>query len=444
MPSSGGDATHLLMFTNSYPFGKEETFIETEIIHLSHAFPEIVIFPRNRSDVTRNLPDNVRIDELFCTRRSLPLRYIQLLKSLFVLIFSGWFWVELSRAIRRGKGNVFGTARDAFVFSISGTRDFQLLKHHLRRVHLLQANCLLYSYWFTNRAFAIGLLRRQHGNLRAVSRAHNYDLYERKGRVLPFRKFTASALDQVVPISLDGAKYLQEAFDIPAGKISVSRLGVIAIPGKRSRCQDEHVTSGTLHLQSCAFISPVKRIPLIPEALSEMGSKYPDWKFVWTHIGDGDSCAMGNLQSLVDELPSNVEARLKGAMSNRDVMEFYVRAPDRIFISVSTSEGLPVSIMEAQSFGMPVIATNVGGVAEIVNDENGVLLRSDPTIAEITTAIETFLDTDTVDRKRRSAHENWRTKYNAAENYARFIELLDSIRVQSGSHVAGPQKLPPT
>lgn len=47
-----------------------------------------------------------------------------------------------------------------------------------------------------------------------------------------------------------------------------------------------------------------------------------------------------------------------------------------MFINVSSSEGLPVSIMEACSFGIPIIATNVGGTAEIVQaGVNGILLK---------------------------------------------------------------------
>lgn len=42
---------------------------------------------------------------------------------------------------------------------------------------------------------------------------------------------------------------------------------------------------------------------------------------------------------------------------------------------MSDSEGIPVSIMEAMSFGIPVIARNVGGMSEIVNEENGLLLE---------------------------------------------------------------------
>ena len=45
-----------------------------------------------------------------------------------------------------------------------------------------------------------------------------------------------------------------------------------------------------------------------------------------------------------------------------------------IFILPSYAEGMPVSVLEALSYGHYIIATNVGGVPEIVNDEVGVLI----------------------------------------------------------------------
>jgi glycosyltransferase involved in cell wall biosynthesis len=57
------------------------------------------------------------------------------------------------------------------------------------------------------------------------------------------------------------------------------------------------------------------------------------------------------------------------------------------FILLSDSEGIPVSIMEALSYGIPVIATDTGGVSEIVTDTNGILLPSNPEIGKIASAI---------------------------------------------------------
>jgi len=44
-----------------------------------------------------------------------------------------------------------------------------------------------------------------------------------------------------------------------------------------------------------------------------------------------------------------------------------------IFVNPSYSEGLPSSVLEASSIGLPIIATNVGGTSEIINDKNGFL-----------------------------------------------------------------------
>ena len=61
-----------------------------------------------------------------------------------------------------------------------------------------------------------------------------------------------------------------------------------------------------------------------------------------------------------------------------------------MFINVSSTEGIPVSIMEAMSFGIPVIATAVGGTPEIVNNENGYLLSKDPSAKELAEVIQNF------------------------------------------------------
>ena len=46
-----------------------------------------------------------------------------------------------------------------------------------------------------------------------------------------------------------------------------------------------------------------------------------------------------------------------------------------IFVLPSYNEGLPVAILEAMSYGMPIISTNVGGIPEVVKDDvNGKLI----------------------------------------------------------------------
>ena len=92
----------------------------------------------------------------------------------------------------------------------------------------------------------------------------------------------------------------------------------------------------------------------------------------------------------------------------------------------STEGGTPVSMMEAQSFGIPIIATNVGGVAEIVNDRIGILLAANPKIEEIAEAIEKMinLDENEYNEYRKNSYKNWQENFNAEKNYKNFISEI--------------------
>jgi len=89
-----------------------------------------------------------------------------------------------------------------------------------------------------------------------------------------------------------------------------------------------------------------------------------------TFVGDGPlrKC----VQSRAEELGiDKAQAEFVGVSSR--VNEFLSKAD--IFVLCSTFEGLPLSILEAYAAGLPVIATNVGGVPDILTDgENGFLV----------------------------------------------------------------------
>lgn len=62
-----------------------------------------------------------------------------------------------------------------------------------------------------------------------------------------------------------------------------------------------------------------------------------------------------------------------------------------VFVLPSYNEGMPVSILEAMSYGMPVIATDVGGIPELVkNGESGLLIKAGDKSA-LSTAMERFI-----------------------------------------------------
>jgi glycosyltransferase involved in cell wall biosynthesis len=96
--------------------------------------------------------------------------------------------------------------------------------------------------------------------------------------------------------------------------------------------------------------------PKQPQLFIDVARMLPDYGFVW--IGNNkDMSAYG-------ELPSN--CHFMGNIVNAGA---YCSKAD-LFMLPSNYEGLPMVIIEAMSFGKPIVASNVGGISEIVH--NGV------------------------------------------------------------------------
>lgn len=86
----------------------------------------------------------------------------------------------------------------------------------------------------------------------------------------------------------------------------------------------------------------------------------------------GDGVDKEKLQKLIERNHAEQYVTLHGRQEH---VEDYLKRAD-IFLSTSRTEGLPLSILEAMSCGLPIIATAVGGVVDIVRDEiNGYLVR---------------------------------------------------------------------
>ena len=148
-------------------------------------------------------------------------------------------------------------------------------------------------------------------------------------------------------------------------------------------------------------------------------------KLQWTHLGGGKS--LENLKKRAASSLGFMQCRFTGALPNSGVSEFYAGNPVSLFVNVSSSEGLPVSIMEAASFGIPAVATDVGGTSEIVLDAvTGKLLSPDFSDADLAAAIEDFMEMPAADYEamRARTRASWQAKFDAAANYTAFGNLL--------------------
>ena len=113
-----------------------------------------------------------------------------------------------------------------------------------------------------------------------------------------------------------------------------------------------------------ARISPPKKIQMF----LEVAEKLPDYQFIW--FGGSPDYSTEELFS-VYRIPENVN--LLGDVQNASS---YIHFCD-LFVLFSNFEGLPMTIIEAMSQKKAVVASNVGGIYELVDDSNGRLIEND-------------------------------------------------------------------
>ena len=117
-------------------------------------------------------------------------------------------------------------------------------------------------------------------------------------------------------------------------------------------------------------LHPIKGLQYLIEAMKIIYKKYPKSRLLI--VGDRED--RNNLENLVKKLNLNKYVTFIGMVPNEAVPEYMVAAD--VFVLPSLSEGFPTVIVEAMASGIPIVATKVGGVPEIIKDgENGFLVE---------------------------------------------------------------------
>lgn len=402
----------ILFFTSSYPYtaAREHTFIDIElgyVIDEAHRRGyRIRVLPQSTSGHLEqgSVPPESYVLDTRCARRLAAPLY--LLVDLLRILFSRRLWIGVWEVLT------------------SPLCLRSLLSWELRRESIRQAvtgllddesASIVYSYWFDYAASVASVLRDRHEITRAVCRAHGWDVYEERCHH-PLRQVDVKSIDRVCCVSEDGARYLAHRYPSYAERFRRSYLGVrsgVHVP--------LDIVSTSVLVCSCSSMIALKRVPLIAASMIELAHRKPQWQVTWMHFGEGEERT--KIQDLLAMAPTNLKALLPGECSNMEVLDFYRRGV-HVFINASTSEGIPVSIMEALSYSIPVVATSVGGVPEAVDESCGVLVGASVTPAGLADAVLKLLLSPGYLEMRVAAHERWRKQFNGPANFAEFARSL--------------------
>ncbi|MHD0396623.1 glycosyltransferase [Staphylococcus simulans] len=417
----------LILLTNYFPYYKGEEYLEEEIKYLAEAFTHIVVIPTMVSahmQVTREVPKGVTVIDLPFPQglKDKAINFLQTAPHILVH--------------PRRRQNIFRNADSLnpykWCYNLYFEARTEAIYQALVQSHVLPENdsntkLYIYSYWFYITANLGRKLKYDYygdDSIALVSRGHGYDVndYIKPFSFLPMRQTMLEHVDALYPVSDTSSNYLRHKFSKYADKIETRRLGVGEGAYQVSSRQPPL-------LVSCSTIRQLKRLDVIIDALAQLSAQGYDFK--WVHIGDGPDA---------QKLKTLAQAKLKpsqyewiGRLPNQAVRKWYHEHNPMLFLNTSESEGVPVSVMEAMANAIPVVASDVGGTAEIVHpDVNGILISDALKPEDAAGAIEYFLNLsdEAYQSYAKGAYQTWQTLCDSENLYTEFAHELSHFKTK--------------
>lgn len=413
----------LAIILKDYPYKRGEPYFHRELQTLSQHFTEIVLFSRHNCEEGETfhfqVPEGVKVVNIGVRqtwRSKLQTVVTAVLQDGFKHVFDD---------IRNGQTPVnLLTLKTALAYDDMATLHGKAIEAELLRSGNTTDDFIWYSYWCDEAAYLIAQWRAAKKISLALSRTHSFDIYISRHpfSYLPYRQFIANNLTIILCVSNHGVKFLQNRHSDVWHNFELSYLGVEDI----SRISmDERKP---LKILSLSNIVPIKNLEAIIQALSEWNS-HP---IHWHHMGGGrmDEYELGIIRLANEKLgiKGNIEFTFHGFIPPSMVLGKIGELKPHVLVNSSHFEGIPVSMMEVASLGIPIIGPHICGVPEIVmREENGFTFH--PIDAEhLLECIKRFADLsdDEFEEMCRKSHEIQRQKFSASGNYKALAEFIQA------------------
>lgn len=189
-----------------------------------------------------------------------------------------------------------------------------------------------------------------------------------------------------------------------------------------------------------ANLLPVKGHRYLIEAMALLGQRGID-AMLWI-AGQGELRA--ELEKQVEEAGLQERVRFLGQVSHATLLDWYARCEvdgvvlPSVDLGDHVHEGIPVSLIEAMSYGLPTISTDTGGIPELLYDEAGLIVPPQDPLA-LAAAIERVIREPEL-RRMLAQKGSMRVREEFAQE--RTIELLEACFEASSLPAATPHAIP--
>lgn len=262
-------------------------------------------------------------------------------------------------------------------------KDLWLLPRFARAL-AAERTALLHAHLTWPLACKYGLLAAAVSRIPAIATAHSQ--FAIPAPLVKQPKLIARLVRRYIACSPGVGRQLAEEFGIPRTKIEVVPNGVTmsttpaATDADRSRLRQELAgsTAGPIVLTVARLVEEKGHRYLIRAAVD-----VPDAVFLLA----GEGSERPALETLARDLGVHHRVRFLGRRSD---MPLVFGIAD-LFVLPSSSEGLPLALLEAMALGVPVVATNIDGNADLVVPERTGILVSPEDPAALSSAIRRML-----------------------------------------------------
>ena len=187
-------------------------------------------------------------------------------------------------------------------------------------------------------------------------------------------------------VSRATARHLEQSLRIRTGEINVVYNGIRFTPGARPNVRRElALADDELLIVAIGNLYPVKGHRVLIEALAELARRdsAARWRLAIAGRGEEEEA----LRRSADE--GGIRDRVHFLGFRVDVPDILAAAD--IYAMPSLSEGHPLALLEAMFAGVPIVASNVGGIPEVVSDAEHALLVPSQSARPLADAVNALL-----------------------------------------------------
>ena len=256
------------------------------------------------------------------------------------------------------------------------------------------------------------LVRTQHGMPERYSKS-----FLLKDAVIRYidMAFLSRCFDTTVVVSGEMKAGLLSEIPHSSKRLEVIHNGVM-LPEPFPKAEKETFVIGT-----CGRLNIVKNYALFVKVAARIHLLEPKIRFELA----GDGPEMDFLRKRVEDLGLEAVFRFRGHM---DEISYFFRGLD-LFVSTSLHEGIPMSVLEGMSYGLPVIAPSVGGFKEIVtHGADGFLIDGHDSRVFAEKCLALYRDTDLRQKMGNSAREKVKNHFSLQRMSEQYYQLYKTIK----------------